>query len=306
MRTPFVPMLLALSWPILSVFAAAEARPAARYADRPAIREDFLGRRVAVPENPRRIVSLAPSLTEIVFALGRGDRMAGATRFANHPPEAAELPRVGSYPRPDLERILALEPDLVLATRDGNPREVVDRLDALGVPAYVVNPANLEQLFDTMIRLGDILDASETARALVRDFRSRLEAVRAHWQGRERTRVFMQIGADPLVAVGGGTFLHELMEVAGGENVTADRNAYPRVGMETVVALRPDAILVTTMERGIDFGNETRKWNAWPEIPAVRNGRIHLVDSDLYDRPTPRTILALEELVRILHPEPAP
>jgi len=267
---------------------------------------DFLGREVAVPENPRRIVALVPSLAEIIFALGGGKRMVGATRFANHPPEAAELPRVGSYPRPDLERILALEPDLVLATRDGNPPEVVERLDALGVPAYVVNPANLEQLFDTIRRIGDILGASETAEAMIRDFRKRLEAARDHWRGRKRTRVFMQIGTDPMVTVGGDTFLNELLETAGGENVMADRDAYPMVGAEPVVALRPEVILITTMEQGANFEAAKREWESWPEIPAARNGRVHLVDSDLYDRPSPRTILALEELVRLLHPETAP
>jgi iron complex transport system substrate-binding protein len=267
---------------------------------------DFLGREVAVPENPQRIVALVPSLTEIIFALGGGDRMVGATRFANHPPEAAELPRVGSYPRPDLERILALEPDLVLATKDGNPPETVHRLDALGVAAYVVNPANLEQLFDTIRRIGGILGASETAEAMIRDFRNRLAAVRDHWRGRDRTRVFMQIGTDPLVTVGGDTFLNELMETAGGENVMADRDAYPMVSVEPVVALRPEVILITTMEQGADFLVAKREWESWPEIPAARNGRIHLVDSDLYDRPSPRTILALEELVKLLHPEPAP
>jgi iron complex transport system substrate-binding protein len=245
-------------------------------------------------------------LTEIIFALGGGDRMVGATRFANHPPEAAELPRVGSYPRPDLERILALDPDLVLATRDGNPPDAVKRLDALGVPTYVVNPADLEQLFDTIRRIGDILGASDKADAMIRDFRNRLEGVRDHWRGRDRTRVFMQIGTDPMVTVGGDTFLNELLETAGGENVMADRTAYPMVGVEPVVALRPEVILITTMEQGADFLAAKREWESWPEIPAARNGRVHLVDSDLYDRPSPRTILALEELVRLLHPEPAP
>lgn len=272
----------------------------------PPLQTDFLGRKVAVPENPQRIVALAPSLTEIIFALGGGDRMAGATRFANHPPEAAELPRVGSYPRPDLERILALKPDLVLATKDGNPPETVHRLDALGVAAYVVNPADLEQLFVTIRRIGGVLGASETAEAMIRNFEKRLKAVRVHWRGLQRTRVFMQIGTDPLVTAGGDTFLNELMETAGGENVMADRDAYPMVGVETVVALRPEVILITTMEQGANFETAKREWESWPDIPAARNGRVHLVDSDLYDRPSPRTILALEELVRLLHPEPAP
>lgn len=271
-----------------------------------ATQTDFLGREVAVPENPRRIVALVPSLTEIIFALGGGERMVGATRFANHPAEATELPRVGSYPRPDLERILALEPDLVLATRDGNPPDVVNRLDALGVPAYVVNPGNLEQLFDTIHRIGGILGASERAEAMIRDFRNRRDAVRNHWRGRDRTRVFMQIGTDPMVTVGGDTFLNELLETAGGENVMADRDAYPMISVEPVVALRPEVILITTMEQGANFEAAKREWESWPEIPAARNGRIHLVDSDLYDRPSPRTILALEELVRLLHPEPSP
>lgn len=271
-----------------------------------ATQTDFLGREVAVPDNPQRIVALVPSLTEIIFALGGGERMVGATRFANHPPEAAELPRVGSYPRPDLERILALDPDLVLATRDGNPPEAVERLAALGVPTYVVNPVNLEQLFDTIRRIGVIIGASDTAEAMIQDFRQRLEVVRDHWRGRERPRVFMQIGTDPMVTVGGDTFLNELMETAGGENVMAGHDAYPMIGVEPVVALRPEVILITTMEEGADFQAAMREWQSWPEIPAAREGRIHLVDSDLYDRPSPRTILALEELVKLLHPESTP
>ncbi|MCP5054261.1 MAG: ABC transporter substrate-binding protein, partial [bacterium] len=165
--------------------------------------KDQLGRLLTLPDNPRRVIALAPNITEIIFALGQEHRLKGATRFSDFPPEAATLARVGSYIHLDLEKIVALNPDLCIAIKDGNPKEVVDRLASFNIPVYAVDPRNLETVMETLLEIGKILDADKRAKNLVRDMRSRIQRVRSLVdQTTYRPRVFFQIGISPIVSVG--------------------------------------------------------------------------------------------------------
>jgi iron complex transport system substrate-binding protein len=266
--------------------------------------KDQLGREVMVPEDPARVVSLAPSITEIVFALGKGERLKGVTQHCDFPVEAQALPKVGSYVHPDLERIVALQPDLCIATRDGNPQDLVTRLEALKIPVYVVNPKNLDTVLDTLLEIGRLLNASQSAGDLASDLRARIERVKSRVTGAEqRPRVFFQIGIVPIVSAGSGTFIDELITTAGGHNLAEGPSPYPRFSREQVLALQPEVIIITSMTRGQAFEPVKAEWNEWESLPAVRHQRIFIVDSNLFDRPTPRLIEGLEILARLIHPE---
>ncbi len=266
--------------------------------------EDQLGREIRVPDDPKRIIALAPSITEIIFALGQQDRLKGTTQFSNYPAEAAKLPKVGSYVRLDLERIVALNPDLCIAIKDGNPKGIIDRLQSLNIPVFAVNPRNLESMIQTIQKIGSILNASQKANTLVKDMRSRIQKVDALVSRIDRRpRVFIQIGISPIISAGTNTFIHELIVRAGGLNVAASNRAYPHFSREQVLALAPDVLIITSMARSGAFEKAKADWNRLSHMPAVREKRIYTVNSDVFDRPSPRLLDALEILTRLLHPK---
>lgn len=265
---------------------------------------DQLGRQVILSDDPQRVVSLAPSITEIIFALGQGHRLKGVTRFSDFPPEAISLPKVGSYVQLDLERIVALKPDLCIAIKDGNPRQTVVRLESLEVPVYVVDPRNLEAVTETIIEIGDLLHATENAENLVNNMRLRINRVKSAVEKiSHRPGVFFQIGISPIVSVGTNTFIHELIVIAGGDNLAKGPIPYPRFSREQVLSLAPEIFIITSMSRGEVFERVKIEWSRWPEMSAIKNQRIFLVDSNLFDRPTPRLVEGLEVLGRLIHPE---
>ncbi|HDI60313.1 MAG TPA: cobalamin-binding protein [Desulfobacteraceae bacterium] len=264
---------------------------------------DLAGRTMQVPIDPQRVVSMAPSATEIVFAIGRQDRLVGVSRFSDTPAAARSLPKVGSYVHLDLERIVALKPDLCLAIRDGNPKVVVDRLEAMQIPVYAVDPRDLESVMETIAALGDLLNAREAAQRLVDDMQQRIAAVdRRVARASHRPRVFLQIGMTPIVSAGTSTFLHELITRAGGVNVAAGATVYPRFSQEQVIALAPEVLIITSMNREGLFQRALAEWRRWPQVPAVANNRVHIVDSNCLDRPSPRLVEGLEQLARLIHP----
>jgi iron complex transport system substrate-binding protein len=263
-----------------------------------------LGRDIRIPDDPQRVVALAPSITEIIFALGQQNRLKGTTQFSNYPPEAAHLPKVGSYVRLDLERIVALNPDLCIAIKDGNPKATIERLQNLNIPVFAVNPRNLETMLQSIQTLGNILNASEKAETLVQAMRGRIQRVDALVAGIEqRPRVFIQIGISPIVSAGTNTFIHELIVRAGGINVAAGKKAYPHFSREQVLALAPDVLIITSMSRSGAFEKAAADWRRLIDAPTGLEKRIYTVDSDVFDRPSPRLLDALETLTRLLHPQ---
>ena len=265
---------------------------------------DQLGRTVVLPGRVQRVVSLAPAITEIIFALERESYLKGVTRYSDYPPAARRLPRVGSYVALDLEKIVAARPDLCIAVKEGTPKRVIDRLESLGIPVFAAHPNNLATVMETISAIGGLLGARENADRLTAAMRTRIRAV-AEQVARtsRRPRVFFQIGTSPIVAVGTHTYIHELIELAGGLNLTAGEHPYPRFSREQVIALSPDIIIITAMTKDDLVYQVLAEWNRWPQIPAVRNRRIYIEDPDLFDRPTPRLVDGLEALVRRIHPE---
>ncbi|HKJ13645.1 MAG: cobalamin-binding protein [Desulfobulbaceae bacterium] len=265
---------------------------------------DQVGRTLVVPENPTRVIALAPSITEIIYDLGQEKRLVGVTQYSTYPSEAELLPRVGSYVRLDIEKIVALKPDLCLATKDGNPKHIVDKIVSLGIPVYVINPQNLQQIMDTITRLGSLLHAEQTAAALVSDMEKRIGQVQARVKNMpDRPRVFFQIDAEPLFSAGTDTFIHELIELAGGINTTAGEVSYPRYSWEDIIVLQPEIVLISSMAGGLAPEYLLNSWKKWNLLSAVKNDQIFVVDAELFDRPTPRLVNGLEVIAAIIHPE---
>ena len=265
---------------------------------------DQAGRTVSVPDNPLRVVSLAPSITEIVFALGEGDRLKGVTQHCDFPADAQALPKIGSYVHLDLERIVALKPDLCIAIRDGNPGNVVAELEALGIPVYTVDPRNLDTAVDTVLEVGQLLNATTKAQRLANEMRARIERIKVRVSGTKgRPRVFFQIGTAPIVSAGTNTVIHELIVAAGGQNLADGPASYPQFSMEQILALQPEIVIITSMTKELDLEQVRAEWRQYESLPAVRNNRIFIVDANLFDRPTPRIIDGLETLAGIMHPE---
>jgi iron complex transport system substrate-binding protein len=289
-------VMLVAVWGLLAGFPPGHALAA--------VQVDQSGRRVNVPASPQRLVTLAASLTEMVFAVGLGSRVVGVEQFSDYPPAAKALPKVGSYKLPDLERIVALRPDLCLAIKDGNPPHVLERLRSLGIPVYVVDPRNLPGVIATVEEIGGLLGAAVKAGELATELRRRHQRIKdLAAQAAHRPRVFFQIGVSPIVSAGSHTFLDELITTAGGLNLAAGQVPYPRFSREQILALQPEVIIITSMDRGGAFEQVKAGWERWQTLPAARNHRIFLVDSDLMDRPSPRLLDGLELLFRLIHPE---
>jgi iron complex transport system substrate-binding protein len=265
---------------------------------------DEVGRKVSLSFPPRRIIALAPNITEILFSLGLDEEIVGISIHCNFPEQAKKKVRVGSYISLDFERILFLHPDLVIATGAGNTRDMVERLEKLGFPTYVIFPKNLDDILTSIRHIGQIVNREKEAKEIVEGMKKRSQRVSNLTKGLPRPRIFLQIGEAPLVTVGKGSFADNLIDLAGGENIAREeKEMYPRIGMEEILRRSPEVILISSMNPKGDYQRIIQEWSRWKMIPAVKHGRIHLINSDLVDRPSPRIIDGLEEIARMLHPE---
>ena len=265
---------------------------------------DMVGRTLSVPKYPQRIVALAPSITEIVFALEQQHRLKGVSRFSDFPTEATRHPKVGSYVHLDVERIVALQPDICIGIKDGNPLVVVEQLDAMNIPFFGVDPVNLESVMKSILAIGDLLSATPKALSVVADMRRRIDAVKQKTRGVEyKPGVFIQIGISPIVSVGSATFIDELITLAGGTNLAAGTNPYPRFSREQVISLAPEVMVISSMARDTVFEEVKAQWMQWPAIPAVRKRAVHIAPTSIFDRPTPRLVIGLEQMARYIHPQ---
>jgi iron complex transport system substrate-binding protein len=266
--------------------------------------KDEVGREITLPFPPKRIVSLAPNITEILFSLGLDEEIVGVSIHCNFPEKAKNKVRVGSYISLDFEKITSLRPDLIIATGAGNTRDMVDRLGKLGFQTYVIYPKNFDNILQSIAHIGQVVNREREARRIIDGMRKRSQRVIELTQDLPRPKVFIQIGDAPMVTVGKGSFADDLIRLAGGENIAGkEKEVYPRFGMEEILKRSPEVIIISSMNPKGDYQKIFQEWARWKTLPAVKNGRIHLIDSDLLDRPSPRIIDGLEELARVLHPE---
>jgi iron complex transport system substrate-binding protein len=266
--------------------------------------EDELGREVTFPFAPKRIVSLAPNITEILFSLGLDEEIVGVSIHCNFPEKAKTKNRVGSYISLDYEKITSVKPDLIIATGVGNTKDMVDRLEQLGFSTYVIYPKNFEDILKSIIHIGQVVNREKEARTIIEGIKKRSQRVINLTKDLARPKVFIQIGDTPMVTVGKGSFTDDLIRLAGGENIAGkEKEVYPRFGMEEILQKSPEVIVISSMKPKGDYQKTFQEWNRWKTIPAVKNGRVHIINSDLIDRPSPRIIDGLEQLARMLHPE---
>ena len=279
-----------------------DAPPAPRAADSLVLRDD-LGREVRLPAPPRRIVSLVPAFTELVFALDAGDRLVGRTRYGVHPPEAREVPSVGQGVRPSIEAVVAREPDLVLLFAGAENRSTAERFADLGVPALALEHNGIDDLLANLELLGRLTDREAVAGRLARRLRCQLDAVGRVASLAEPRRVYYEVWGDPPVTVGAGSYLDSLLTVAGGVNVFGELEApSPRVSLEAVSARRPDVVVVSRREGG-GAATSPGERPGWEALEAVRRRRVRRIDGDLVHRLGPRLGEAAAALAAALLPE---
>ena len=272
----------------------------------PRLREvvDEMGRTVRVAQPPTRIVSLAPSLTETVYALGLQDHLVGDTEFCDYPPEAQRKPKVGGVINPNIEQIAALHPDLVLVTKSGNRIETVRALDTLGIASYATDPHTVPEIISSTERLADVLGAPEAGISLAEDLKRRLAVLQAKIGALPPRRVLFIVWAEPLISVGTHTFIADALRRAGAVSIVESTQDWPQISVEEVVHLQPEYLVFAASHAqagGYDFETLANR-PGWRILDAVRNRRFAVI-SDAVDRPAPRIVRAIEDLARQLHPE---
>lgn len=284
---------------------AQSASPAAT-PSAPLFREvvDEAGRTVRVPQPVRRIVSLAPSLTETIYALGLQDRLVGDTDYCDYPPDAQKKTKVGGAINPSLEQIAALHPDLVLITKGLNRLETVHSLDTLGIPSYATDPHTVDEIITSSKNLADVLGAPDVGAAVVGDMQRRLASLQERIRAFPAKRVLFAVWTEPLISIGKDTFIADALRRAGAVSIVDSSQDWPQVNLEEVARLQPDFLVFAashseTVPRDVEA---LANLPAWRIIDAVRNRRYAVI-SDAVNRPAPRIVAAIEDLARQLHPD---
>lgn len=261
---------------------------------------------VTLERRPERIISIAPSNTEILFAIGAGDQVVGIDSFSDYPEAAMALPRVGGVTDPDFEMMASLQPDLALSI--GGTDAIVAKLRELGVPVLVLQPETMDDLYDTIRRAGQATGHSDGAEQVIEDMQSRMAAITAKTAAlseAERPGVFYLMWPDPLMTAGPGSFIDDLITLAGGRNIAGDAPiAFAEFSHEQVVSRNPDVILVPGPWQAEEADNiKNGVYPGWTGLRAVIEDNVFVVTEDHVTRPGPRLIEGLEELARLFHPE---
>jgi iron complex transport system substrate-binding protein len=273
---------------------------------------DDLGRSISIPVKINRVVSLAPSITESIFAVGGGERLVGVTSYCNYPEAAQSIAKVGDTQNPNIERIIALQPDLVFVTTASQIEAFASMLEENRINVYVSNPNSLSAVYKDLAKLAIIFGTDPQAGAIIRDLEERELAVRSRLRTYpvpdetqeeydERVsprRVFLQISKEPLFTVGKDTFLNDIIMAAGGRSVTRDvPTSFPKLSKETASTLNPEVIILS------DSDDNQQPNDVFKNSPAVKNGRVYKINADIISRPGPRLVDAIEQIAGFLHGE---
>lgn len=264
---------------------------------------DGMGRRVKVPLRVRRVVSLAPNDTDILYALGAARKLAGVTDFALIPPGEPSKPSVGQPLEPSLEKIVSLKPDLVFADRSIDRQETVESLNRLGIPVYVTDAHSVEAMLASVRRIAKLIGMGPAGEKLVARLQGRLDGLRARLAGWPVKRVLFVVWEDPLITTGENTFIADALRWAGARSVVRVREDWPHISLEEVVHQQPDDLIFPATSSGAvgNIERVLRKRTGWRELQAVREDHVVIV-SDAINRPSPDLVGAIEQLARELHP----
>lgn len=264
---------------------------------------DELGRQVKIPVNIQRIVSLAPSITEMIYALKLDDRLAGDTDYCDVPKAAKTKPHVGSVLSPNLEAIIALHPDVVFAIAySGDRRETVDALQQVGVAVYNIDPRTVAGMLDSMAHIAKIAGAGNEGTGVVARLRSRLESLQTRLADVPKAHVLFVVQLEPLITTGQHTFIADALQYAGAESVVLSKEDWPKLSLEEVVRLQPDYIVMASSHMG-DVAHtveDLRSRAVWKDLMAVQAGRVAIISEEI-DRPAPGLIDAVEQLAHQIH-----
>ncbi|MDE3035835.1 MAG: cobalamin-binding protein [Nitrospirota bacterium] len=264
---------------------------------------DDLGRKLYLAKPPVRIVSLAPSMTEILYSLGLDEEIVGVTEFCDYPPQALAKPKVG-YSNPNVESIVALKPDLILAPSAFLRADTLAKLEQLKIATFVLDAKTIEDIPSHVQTIGRMLDRAQAAGRVATEMRQQVAVIRAAVQALPRPRVLYVLNSQPLITVGPGSFIHQMIELAGGVNVAGRaQTPYPRLSMEEVLKEDPELLLFPVGTAESISESEQQQWRRWTTLSAVKHRRFHQVPADLLNRPGPRITQGLEVLARSIHPE---
>jgi iron complex transport system substrate-binding protein len=264
---------------------------------------DDLGRKLFLAKAPTRVVSLAPSITEILYAIGLDEEIVGVTEFCDYPPAAQQKPKIG-YAQPNIEAIVTLQPDLVLATRAFLRADLLAKLEQLKIPTFVVDPESFEEIPSRIQTVGRILNRSSSADTVATAMRQRIASIRNKMEAVARVRVLYVLNSQPLITVGPGSYIHQVIAMAGGSNIASQSTVpYPHLNMETVLKEDPEIIVFPIGKAEGIPPSEQQQWLRWTSLAAVKQGRLHQISADVLNRPGPRIVEGLETLARIIHPE---
>ena len=260
---------------------------------------DDLGTRLRLERPAQRIITLAPHLTETLFAAGAGERLIGAVAFSDYPEAAKKAASVGGYSQLDLEAITALKPDLIIAWHSGNAPKHIDKLRALGLPVYVSQPQHIDDIASEIERLGLLAGSETTARMAAKNFRERLLQLRQRYADRPPVRTFYQVWNQPLTTVGGRQIISDVIRLCGGENVFSRLDSLaPTLSEEAVLAANPEVIVASGMDAARPEWLD--RWRRWGSLLAVTQDNLCFVPPDLIQRHTPRLLDGAEQLCRQL------
>jgi ABC-type Fe3+-hydroxamate transport system substrate-binding protein len=261
---------------------------------------DEMGRKIVVPDHPHRVICLMPSVTDTVFALGAGEDVVGISDYTEYPAAALSKPSVGDLIKPSLETILSLHPDLVIGVQPDGPMEVTGQLERAGIPIFLVSPHGIAGIFHSVETIGQALNRTQQANALIRGLQNRTDAVKARTRNLPRPRVFMPVWYDPITTIGKNAFITEIIDAAGGHSITDDLTTeWPEISLEVVLSRAPDALLL--VRGGKTTLQLLQSRPGWSSMAAIQTRRAYYVD-DRINFPSPVAIDALEDLAKQFHP----
>ena len=256
---------------------------------------DDLGRKLKIPVRVERVVSLAPNLTENIFAVGAGDRLVGVTSFCNYPEDAQKIQKIGDTQTPNIETIIALKPQIVFVSTASQLETFMKTLEAQNITVFVTNPKDLNGVLANLRQLGDIFGTVERTTILLNELQERILGIEEQVRDRPKVKTFVQIDEEALYTIGKDSFMTEIIERAGGTSVTKDvATAYPKISKETALALNPDVIILS------ESPNNLEPNDVFKNSPAVKNKKVFKIDADILSRPGPRLVNALEQIAEAL------
>lgn len=292
-------LILALSIMLMASGCTNNNNNQASEGEQPRVFIDTLEREVNIPEIPEKLISLSPALTEILFALELDEKIVGTTNYCDYPEEALNTPKVADFSSPNFEVIVDIDPDLILVAA-GIQMDLIDRFEEFGLKVICLDAENINDVLNNINFIGEITGTEEKATEITDDIAQRVEIIKDKVSGLERPIVFFEVWDEPLTSAGPGTFINNLVELAGGENMTRDATSYyPQINFEIVVDQDPDIYIAVNHQREVEIIDRP----GYANLKATKSGKVFNIEDDWVTLPGPRIILGLEEMAFLLHPE---